>query len=94
MTRCSACGNFTSRPSQNRISPNAMNSLSRSFRIHIDEGPFLLGGIADPPNIVIASNQFHNVPTSEDIPLGGWLGPWVLGMPGAMTYPEVYFIAE
>lgn len=64
------------------------------IQIHIDEGPFLLGGIADPPNIVIASNQFHNVPTSEDIPLGGWLGPWVLGMPGAMTYPEVYFIAE
>ena len=22
------------------------------------------------------------------------LGPWVLGMPGAMTYPEVYFIAQ
>ena len=64
------------------------------IQIHIDEGPFLLGGIADPPNIVIASNQIHNVPTRDDIPLGGWLGPWVLGMPGAMTYPEVYFIAQ
>ena len=64
------------------------------IQIHIDEGPFLLGGIADPPNIVIASNQIHNVPTRDDLPLGGWHGPGVLGMPGAMTYPEVYFMEQ
>jgi len=61
------------------------------IQIHIDQGPFLLGGIADPPNIVIASNQLKNVPTREQIPNGGWLGPWVLGFPGAITYPEVYY---
>lgn len=64
------------------------------IQIHIDEGPFLLGGIADPPNIIVAGNQFLNVPTRDDLPLGGWHGPGVLGMPGAMTYPEVYFVAE
>ena len=64
------------------------------IQIHIDEGPFLLGGIADPPNIIVAGNQILNVPTRDDLPLGGWHGPGVLGMPGAMTYPEVYFIVE
>jgi peptide/nickel transport system substrate-binding protein len=61
------------------------------IQIHIDQGPFLLGGIADPPNIVVASNELKNVPTRDDIPGGGWLGPWVLGFPGAITYPEVYY---
>jgi len=62
------------------------------IQIHIEQGPFLLGGVADPPNIVIASNSLHNVPTREEIPNGGWLGPWVIGMPGAITYPEVYYL--
>jgi peptide/nickel transport system substrate-binding protein len=62
------------------------------IQIHIDDGPFLLGGVADPPNIVIVGAQVHNVPDRDQIPLGGWLGPWVIGMPGAITYPEVYYI--
>lgn len=61
------------------------------LQIHIDQGPFLLGGVADPPNIVTASNDIMNVPTRDDIPGGGWLGPGVIGMPGAITYPEVYY---
>lgn len=64
------------------------------LQIHIDQGPFLLGGVADPPNIVIANNSILNVPTRDDIPGGGWLGPGVIGMPGALTYPEVYFFGE
>jgi peptide/nickel transport system substrate-binding protein len=64
------------------------------LQIHIDEGPFLLGAVADPPNIVVASNDILNVPTRDDIPLGGWLGPGVIGMPGALTYPEVYYFGQ
>ena len=64
------------------------------IQIHIDEGPFMIGGIADPPNIVIASKALQNIPTRDDIPGGGWLGPWVLGFPGAITYPELYYFEE
>ncbi|MEM7128225.1 MAG: ABC transporter substrate-binding protein [Chloroflexota bacterium] len=64
------------------------------LRIHIDEGPFLLGGIADPPNIFLAGANLLNVPTRDDIPLGGWYGPGVLAMPGAMAYPEAWYLEE
>ena len=43
---------------------------------------------------MIASNQIHNGPTRDDIPLGGWQGPRVKSMPGAMNYPELYFIEQ
>ena len=60
-------------------------------RIHIDEGPFLLGIIADIPRIVIVGNKLKNVASADEIPLGGWLGPWVVAEPGAITYPEQYY---
>jgi peptide/nickel transport system substrate-binding protein len=63
-------------------------------RIHIDEGPFLLGMIADIPRVVIIGNRLKNAPTAEEIPLGGWLGPWVVAQPGAITYPEQYYLEE
>jgi peptide/nickel transport system substrate-binding protein len=62
------------------------------IRIHIEEGPFLLGVIADLPRIVIVGNKVRNVPGTEEIPLGGWLGPWVVAQPGAITYPEQYYL--
>ena len=62
------------------------------IRIHLEEGPFLLGMIADLPRIVIVGNKLENVPTHEEIPLGGWLGPWVVAEPGSVTYPEQYFL--
>ena len=68
--------------------------LARLFdmvRIHIDEGPFLLGIIADIPRIVIVGNKLKNVASADEIPLGGWLGPWVVAEPGAITYPEQYY---
>jgi peptide/nickel transport system substrate-binding protein len=64
------------------------------IRIHIDEGPFLIGMIADIPRIVIIGNRLKNAPTAEEIPLGGWLGPWVVAQPGAITYPEQYYLEE
>jgi peptide/nickel transport system substrate-binding protein len=64
------------------------------IKIHINEGPFYIGGIADPPAIIIASNKIHNVPSGDELPLGGYFGPWGIGMPGAITYPEQFFFDE
>ena len=50
--------------------------------------------IADLPRIVIVGNELRNVPTHEEIPLGGWLGPWVVAQPGAITYPEQYYFED
>jgi len=62
------------------------------IQIHIDEGPFLLGMISDIPHIVIVGNKLKNVPGTDEIPLGGWLGPWVVAQPGSITYPEQYYL--
>jgi peptide/nickel transport system substrate-binding protein len=61
------------------------------FRIHINEGPFWLGIVADLPRPVIIGRTLKNCPTHDEIPFGGWLGPWGVGQPGAITYPEQYF---
>lgn len=60
-------------------------------RIHIDEGPFLFGMISNLPNIIIVGNTLKNVPNQDEIPGGGWFGPWVVCQPGAITYPEQYY---
>jgi peptide/nickel transport system substrate-binding protein len=61
------------------------------MKVHLEEGPFWLGVVADLPRIVVAKNGLKNVPNHEEIPLGGWLGPWVVAQPGAITYPEQYY---
>jgi peptide/nickel transport system substrate-binding protein len=58
-----------------------------AIRIHIDEGPFSIGTVADCPAPVVVKNNFRNVPTF------GILGPWAPGQPGA-TFPEQYFISQ
>ena len=64
------------------------------LQIHVDEGPFWLGIIADLPRPAIIGNRVKNTPTRDQLPLGGWLGPWVVAYPGAITYPEQYYLDD
>ena len=64
------------------------------LQIHVDEGPFWLGIIADLPRPAIIGNRVKNTPTRDQLPLGGWLGPWVIAYPGAITYPEQYYLDD
>jgi peptide/nickel transport system substrate-binding protein len=54
-------------------------------QIHIDEGPFFLGMIADVPVVMMRSRRLKNVPRMEEVPFGGWLGH-VSCQPGATEY--------
>ncbi len=83
----------TSRRARNQTQQSAMSWFTR-FSIHLDEGPFWLGVIADLPRPVIVGNRVHNVPTHDDLPLGGWSGPYVVSMLGAITYPEQYYLSD
>jgi peptide/nickel transport system substrate-binding protein len=58
-----------------------------AIRIHIDEGPFMLGAAGDQPMPVVIQNNFCNVPTT------GILGPWAPGSPGN-THTEQFWINE
>ena len=58
-----------------------------AVRIHIEEGPFTLGGAGDQPMTVVVKNNFHNVPSF------GILGPWAPGSPGNV-HPEQFYMTE
>ncbi|MCI0395533.1 MAG: ABC transporter substrate-binding protein [Chloroflexi bacterium] len=58
-----------------------------AIRIHIEEGPFVLGAAGDQPMPVVIQNNFCNVPDS------GILGPWAPGSPGNMN-PSQFWINE
>jgi peptide/nickel transport system substrate-binding protein len=59
-------------------------------KIHVEEGPFLLGVVANTPRIVLAHGELRNVPRSENLALGGWTNPWFLPSPAAYD-PETFY---
>jgi peptide/nickel transport system substrate-binding protein len=56
-----------------------------AIRIHIEEGPFVLGAAGDQPMPAVVKNNFHNVPET------GILGPWAPASPGN-KHPEQFYI--
>jgi peptide/nickel transport system substrate-binding protein len=57
--------------------------------IHMADGPFFLGTVANTPRIIIVSKNLDNVPTREQLKLGGFCNPWIIPYP-AVTNPETY----
>lgn len=63
------------------------------WQVHLDEGPFFLGTVANQPAPIIVGNRMENVPTRDQYKLGGWVFPWI--MPNcAMTNPETYSLKD
>ncbi len=58
-----------------------------AVQIHIEEGPFTLGGAGDQPMPVVVKHHFHNVPEF------GILGPWAPGSPGNI-HPEQFYMTD
>jgi peptide/nickel transport system substrate-binding protein len=55
--------------------------------IHMTEGPFFLGTVCNTPRIIIVSKNLTNVPTHDQLKLGGFCNPWIIPTP-AITNPE------
>ncbi|GAB3415002.1 ABC transporter substrate-binding protein [Flindersiella endophytica] len=60
------------------------------FKVHVEEGPFLLGVVSNTPRIVLAHKDLRNVPRKANLALGGWTNPWFLPSPAAYD-PESFF---
>jgi peptide/nickel transport system substrate-binding protein len=58
-----------------------------AIRIHIEEGPFVLGSSGDQPVPVIVGNNFHGIPDTVI------LGPWAPGSPGNL-HPEQFWMDQ
>jgi peptide/nickel transport system substrate-binding protein len=74
------------------LEPDATKRASlvwQMWQFHMDDGPFFIGPIANYPRIVIVSRKLTNVPTHDQLKLGGFVNPWILPSP-AITNPETY----
>jgi len=59
------------------------------WNIHIDEGPFFIGTVANYPRITIKSKNLMNYPTKEQLKMGGFVNPWIIPYP-AVTNTETW----
>lgn len=59
------------------------------IHIHIDDGPFFIGTVANEPLPIIISNDMINVPARDELALNGFICPWIIPSP-AITNPETY----
>lgn len=60
------------------------------INIHINDGPFFIGTVANYPRIIFKSKKLGNVPKKEQLRLGGFVNPWIIPYP-AVTNPETYY---
>ena len=60
------------------------------IKIHISDGPFFMGCVADYPQAVIIKNDLRNVPRKDNLALGGYVNTWAHPVP-AVYDPETYF---
>jgi peptide/nickel transport system substrate-binding protein len=59
-----------------------------AVKIHTDRGLFALGTTADLPILIIAKNNFRNIPMDSRV-----MGPWAPSGPGT-SYPETFFFSS
>ncbi len=59
-------------------------------KIHKESGPFFMGVVADYPAVVVVKNGLMNVPTHDDLELGGSVNGWEYPTP-AVYDPSTYF---
>ena len=60
------------------------------IKIHVEDGPFFLGVVANYPRIVLVGEGLRNVPRREDLAQGGFVNPAIIPSP-AVYDPEAYY---
>ncbi len=58
-----------------------------AIRVHIDQGPFMIGASGDQPMPAVVKDGFHGIPGLVI------LGPWAPGSPGNL-HPEQFWMDE
>jgi peptide/nickel transport system substrate-binding protein len=60
------------------------------IKIHVSDGPFFMGCVANYPQVVIKKRDLNNVPGKENLALGGFVNTWIHPTP-AVYDPECYY---
>ena len=59
-----------------------------AIRIHLKEGPFVIGTVGGLPSLVVVRDDFRNVPDDPRV-----LGAWAVAQPAA-SFPETFFFSN
>lgn len=60
------------------------------IKIHVQDGPFYSGTVANTPRPILVKKGLLNVPRREDLGLGGFVNPWIHPTP-AVYDPESFY---
>ncbi len=66
------------------------------IKIHVDQGPFFMGTVANYPRIILVKEGLMNLPTHDDLTawgLGGFVNPWIHPTP-AVYEPGAWFFSN
>jgi peptide/nickel transport system substrate-binding protein len=58
--------------------------------IHVEQGGFGMGSVANQVRMFIKNKDLMNVPDKEDLKLGGFCDPWIVPHP-AIHNPETFY---
>jgi peptide/nickel transport system substrate-binding protein len=60
------------------------------MKVHVDNGPFFMGCVANMSRLNLVNVDMRNVPTRDDLATGGFGNPWILPHP-AVWNPEIFY---
>ncbi|HZC28019.1 MAG TPA: ABC transporter substrate-binding protein [Actinopolymorphaceae bacterium] len=78
---------------KSKIEPDEMGRhrlVWEMVKVHITDGPWLMGVCANTPYILLIHSEMKNVPMRENLTLGGFAAPWIHPTP-AVYDPETWF---
>jgi len=73
---------------QASVEPDEVKRASLVYdmlNIHMNDGPFYLGTVANYPRITIKSKKLTNYPTKEQLKMGGFVNPWIIPYPAVVN---------
>ncbi|SDR83315.1 ABC transporter substrate-binding protein [Actinopolymorpha singaporensis] len=75
-----------------KVEPDALRRYRlvwEMVKIHVTDGPFFIGPVANTPVPILAHKDLRNVPRRENLALNGFAGPWSHPTP-AVYDPETW----
>lgn len=60
------------------------------IKVHISDGPFYQGTVANTPRVIVVNRDLRNVPRRENLALHGYVNTWILPVPASYD-PETFY---
>jgi peptide/nickel transport system substrate-binding protein len=82
---------------QTKVEPDPMKRNQMVWdmiKIHVEQGPFFMGTVANFPRIILVKEGLKNVPTRDDLAawgLGGFVNPWIHPTPAVYDMETWFF---